>query len=186
MGCETGRCNKTSSPKVISIVTPSCFLQSNKNLRSDLAGHQPSISMSWENLFLFCVHHFVRHYSSFALIWLFFQQSDLALLMHYRNWKLRKFGTTSFFLQSNKNQGDISVIWTLRLLCKQTSVNPLSANPTKGSNTLKQFIGWQPTNCSSVFDYFVGLTLKSLTNLIKGQSVISILYFDNVNSIYIN
>ena len=41
-------------------------------------------------------------------------------------------------------------------------VNPLSANPTKWSNTLKQFVGKLPTNCLSVFDYFVGLELKGL------------------------
>ena len=38
--------------------------------------------------------------------------------------------------------------------------NPLSANPTKWSNTLKQFIGNLPTNCFSVFDHFAGLALK--------------------------
>ena len=36
--------------------------------------------------------------------------------------------------------------------------NSLSANPTKWSNTLKQL----PTNCLSLFDYFVGLLLKRL------------------------
>ena len=40
--------------------------------------------------------------------------------------------------------------------------NPLSANPTKWLNTLKQFIGNLPTNCLSVFDHFVGLALKGL------------------------
>ena len=35
----------------------------------------------------------------------------------------------------------------------------MSANPTKWSNTLKQF-GNLPTNCLSVFDHFVGLALK--------------------------
>ena len=39
--------------------------------------------------------------------------------------------------------------------------NPLSANLTKWSNTIKQFV--QPTNCLSVFDHFVGLALKGLT-----------------------
>ena len=40
-------------------------------------------------------------------------------------------------------------------------VNPLSANPTKWSNTLnKQFVGNLPTNFLSVFDHFVGLALK--------------------------
>ena len=42
-------------------------------------------------------------------------------------------------------------------------MNPLSANPTKWSNTLKQFAGNLPTNCLSVFDHFVGLVLKGLT-----------------------
>ena len=42
------------------------------------------------------------------------------------------------------------------------SVNPLSANPTKWSNTLNQFVGKFPTNCLSVFDYFVKLALKEL------------------------
>ena len=40
--------------------------------------------------------------------------------------------------------------------------NPLSANPTKWSNTLKQFAGNLPTNCLSVFDHFVKLALKGL------------------------
>ena len=41
-------------------------------------------------------------------------------------------------------------------------VNPLSANPTKWSNTLKQFVGNLPTNCLSVFDHFVKLAHKGL------------------------
>ena len=40
--------------------------------------------------------------------------------------------------------------------------NPLSASPTKWSNTLKQFVGNLPTNCLSVFDHFVKLALKWL------------------------
>ena len=42
--------------------------------------------------------------------------------------------------------------------------NLLSANSTKCSNTLKQFVGNLPTNCFSVFDHFVKLALKGLTN----------------------
>ena len=38
--------------------------------------------------------------------------------------------------------------------------NPLSANPTKWSNALKQFIGELPTNCLSVVDHFLGLAIK--------------------------
>ena len=42
------------------------------------------------------------------------------------------------------------------------TLNHLSANPTKWSNTLKQFVGILPKNCLSVFDHFVKLTLKGL------------------------
>ena len=41
-------------------------------------------------------------------------------------------------------------------------LNPLSTNPTKWSNTFKQFVDKLPTNCLSVFDHFVGLALKEL------------------------
>ena len=40
--------------------------------------------------------------------------------------------------------------------------NPLSANFTKWSNTLKQFVGHFPTNYLSVFNHFVKLALKGL------------------------
>ena len=44
------------------------------------------------------------------------------------------------------------------------SINPLSANPTKWSDTLKQqtIRRLLLTNCLSVFDHFVGLALKVL------------------------
>ena len=45
----------------------------------------------------------------------------------------------------------------LKLLCKLATLNPLSANPTKWSNILKQFVDNLPTNCLIVFDHFVGL-----------------------------
>ena len=41
-------------------------------------------------------------------------------------------------------------------------VNPLSGNPTKWSNTFKQFAGSLPTNCLNVFDRFTSLSLKGL------------------------
>ena len=41
----------------------------------------------------------------------------------------------------------------------------MNANPTKWSNTLKQFVGNLPTNCLSVFDHFMGLALKGLKKL---------------------
>ena len=43
--------------------------------------------------------------------------------------------------------------------------NPLIVNPTKCSNTLKQFVGKLPTNCLSVFNYFAGFALKRLTQI---------------------
>ena len=41
-----------------------------------------------------------------------------------------------------------------------TVFNPISANPTKCSYTLKQFVGNLPTNCLSVVDHFVGMALS--------------------------
>ena len=45
----------------------------------------------------------------------------------------------------------------------KSKINPLSANPTKWSNTLKQFVRNLPTKCLSVFENFVILTLKGLS-----------------------
>ena len=49
-----------------------------------------------------------------------------------------------------------------RTYAHSVGFNSLSANPTKWSNTLKQFVGNLPTNCLSVFDHFVILALKGL------------------------
>ena len=46
----------------------------------------------------------------------------------------------------------------------RNSLNPLTANPTKWSNTLKQFVGNLTMNCLSEFDRFVGLALKGLSS----------------------
>ena len=48
------------------------------------------------------------------------------------------------------------------LLLERNTGNPLRANFTKWSNTLKQFFGKLPTNCLGAFDHFVGLTLKGV------------------------
>ena len=45
--------------------------------------------------------------------------------------------------------------------------NPLSANPTKWPNTLKQFVGKLPTNCLSVFGHFLNLALKGLRSTLN-------------------
>ena len=48
----------------------------------------------------------------------------------------------------------------------QKSINPLSANPTKWSNTetIRRLL---PTNRMSVFDHFMGLALNGL--ILKGK-----------------
>ena len=43
------------------------------------------------------------------------------------------------------------------IVCLDHFVNPLNANPTKWSNTLKQFVGNLPTNCLNVLDHFWGV-----------------------------
>ena len=57
---------------------------------------------------------------------------------------------------------------------KYLDINPLSSNPTKWSNKLKQFVGNLPTNCVSVFDYFVLLAVKGL-NI---QNIFSVYFFE--------
>ena len=54
-------------------------------------------------------------------------------------------------------------------------INPLSANPTKWSNTLKQFVGKLPTNCLSVFGHFVKLALKGLSTTKSRVYVLNVL-----------
>ena len=56
-----------------------------------------------------------------------------------------------------------SFIYSLVPHCTFTFINALSANPTKRSNTLKQFVDKLPTSCLSWFDHFVGLSLKGLS-----------------------
>ena len=66
----------------------------------------------------------------------------------------------------------ISFFRTFDNFCSQTyknilpkkinKINPFSANFTKWSNTIKQFVGSFPTICLSVFDHFSGLALKEL------------------------
>ena len=53
---------------------------------------------------------------------------------------------------------------------QQWSINPLNANPTKWSNTLKQFVRNLPSNYLSVFDHFVRLTLEGLKVLTNNMT----------------
>ena len=60
------------------------------------------------------------------------------------------------------------LLWSLSKLMPRSAekfeiqkvFNPLSANPTKWSNILKQFFGNLPSNCLSVFDHLWGWGLK--------------------------
>ena len=56
-------------------------------------------------------------------------------------------------------------------------LNPLSGNPTKWSNTLKQFVGNLLTNFLSVFDHFVRLALKGLSLFQYHETLMYWLYF---------
>ena len=58
-------------------------------------------------------------------------------------------------------------LYQLCMYYQKTFFNPLSANPTKWSNTFKQFVGKLSTNCLSVFDHFVKLALKGLIVLLQ-------------------
>ena len=68
-------------------------------------------------------------------------------------------GTSVFF--------QYAVIYGLHDFASLDSLKPLSPNPTKWSNTLKQFVGNLTTNCLSVFDHFVGSAIKGLTIFTK-------------------
>ena len=57
------------------------------------------------------------------------------------------------------------------------ALNPLIVNPTKWSNTLKQFIGNLPTNCLSVFDHFVKLALKGLKDQCSWKLISQFIFF---------
>ena len=68
----------------------------------------------------------------------------------------------SFKVPQTKLKIKVCKHFRLETVCSQTLSNPLSANPTKWSKTLKKFLGKLQTNCLSVFDHFVGLALKGL------------------------
>ena len=53
-----------------------------------------------------------------------------------------------------------TINYYLNKVIVKTLIKPLSANFTKWSNTLKQFVGNLPTNFLSVFGHFVGQALK--------------------------
>ena len=69
--------------------------------------------------------------------------------------KTRVIWKTSYIISNfcGQRSKEILAVMDFRNIC----LNPLSANLTKWSNTLKQFLGKLPANCLGVFDHFVGL-----------------------------
>ena len=66
----------------------------------------------------------------------------------------------SFMYIKNKRGLNTDPCGTTEMICICSEVwpyNPLITNPTKCSDTLKQFIAKKPTNCLSVFDQFCGV-----------------------------
>ena len=62
----------------------------------------------------------------------------------------------------NKTSSPI-MVGKSRLVKASLITYPLSANPTKWSNTFKQFACKLRANCLSLFNHFVGLALKEST-----------------------
>ena len=71
---------------------------------------------------------------------------------------------SNFFLERHNIWNLLSSLnWVSVMSSSKTVFNPLSVNPTKWSNTFKQFVGKLTTDCLSVFDHFVGLALKGIS-----------------------
>ena len=63
---------------------------------------------------------------------------------------------------------------------RNINFHSLSANPTKWSNILKQFVGNLPTTCLSGFDHFVKLALKGSKKYIQRNTHFSaVILFGN-------
>ena len=122
------------------------------------------------------------HKLSFSAIPLPFLVDFLSLLFHFvhdvvfeeqslsdKVWCLtlrEKCPNTEFF-QEYKNTGHKLKFFKEHLVVFDlanglTILTILSVNPTKCSNTLKQFVDKLPTSCLSVFHHFVVLTLTGL------------------------
>ena len=100
------------------------------------------------------------------------------------------FPRNHFFFHSSLNVAFLQFIYLLDSFNIQTHkisnplLNPLSANPTKWLNTLKQFVGNLPTTCLSVFDHFVKLALKWLSGALYDANLFhsTLIYFALINA----
>ena len=88
----------------------------------------------------------------------------LSFFIHFFPWFLclqcSSYKNTMFLL-NNENHKFTVKIFAIKFFktTANLTINPLRANFTKWSNTLKQFVSNFRTNCFSVFDHFVGLAL---------------------------
>ena len=92
-------------------------------------------------------------------------------------WEFCSYWNANPFNASFNDNAEFRTQYFLRLECEYSVINLLRANPTRWSNTLKQFVGNFPTNCLIVFDHFVRLALR--VNTAK-SALSSIFPFDNV------
>ena len=85
----------------------------------------------------------------------------MPLVSFYTLWQYKK--CSGFVTFPGDIDRQIPVVWNGLI---PANLNPLSDNPTKWSNTLKQFVGNLPTNCLSVFDNFMKLAVKGLKHFL--------------------
>ena len=112
--------------------------------------------------FYFPIFHFFQFQPMFAIVHSLLWKDCINHYLHFHIFTLR---AVLQFQSLSSSDFDIYLYRLLFLhksfcLCINTNLNPLSANPTKWSNTLKQFVGKLPMNCLSVFDHFEILALK--------------------------
>ena len=101
---------------------------------------------------------FLRAYFSLEHLWWLVLYSVIALPLWAMTALFLKL-EDSMVLQHIHFSTAISFLFVECLLPINEKFNPLSANPIKWLNTLKQFFSNLATNCLSVFDHFAKLTL---------------------------
>ena len=140
---------ETSQPVVSAWWEHCSFMGKDTNMMS------ASLASSW------CIHGNCEQVSSV----IFFFNSVIVYLLgfsFYEKWFLLAFVVatkTNLVLSKMVVCRPIGFLKEFSVIVDMTSIslNPLRANPTKWSNTLKQFVRDLPKNCLSVFDHFVGL-----------------------------
>ena len=122
--------------------------------------------------------HFLHINCSFHFsIWFYFVQNHWSMKdLYVKCYKSVRCKVWEYIYQLiSENQNFFLNIFVCKYWFKEEDdnikINQLSANITKWSGTLKQFVGKLPTNCLSVFDHFVGLALDSLNGMMNNSTV---------------